>query len=193
MMFDKPTHSNSDVPLYFWKKIYAECVLGKHVNYFDMRRNQGIGHGSVQNRPGAWVNPGRPAHPAPLIPPPTPSIPILTFHQAVVTALGALRQVTQTLTEQATHVAASISDRSDHAGDSTDHAVPHFCQSCGSICVAPSPSDHGIVSYTKMMSMPDDIDFAEREVKLSFFSVLNACNLSNSKLNSKNQVIYSFY
>lgn len=52
-MFDKPTHSNSDVPLYFWKKIYIKCVLEKYVNYFYMRHNQEIGHSSEKNRPGA--------------------------------------------------------------------------------------------------------------------------------------------
>lgn len=98
MMFDKPPHSNSDVPLYFWKKIYVECVLGKHINYFDMRHDQGISYGSRQNRPMAWVNPGWPACPTPLIPPPTPSIPIPYFHQEVVSTLGALSQVMQTIT-----------------------------------------------------------------------------------------------
>ena len=90
-------------------------------------------------------------------------------------------------------MAASISECSDHVGDSTDHAMPHFCQSYGSICVSPSPSDHGIVSYMEMMSMPNDIDFAKREVKLSFFSMLNACNLSISKLNSKPQEIFFLF
>ena len=80
MMFDKPSHSNSEIPLYFWKKIYVECVLGKHVNYFDMRFNQGIGHGLRKIRPRVLVNPCQPAYPAPLIPHPTPSIPILPFH-----------------------------------------------------------------------------------------------------------------
>jgi len=99
MIFYKPPHSNSDFPLYFWKKIYAECVLGKHVNYFDMICNQGIGHGSRKNRLTAWINPGQSVCPTSLIPPPTPFFPTLAFHQVVVSMLGALIQVTQTLIE----------------------------------------------------------------------------------------------
>jgi len=63
MMFDKPPHSNYDILLYFWKAIYVECILEKHINYYDMRCNQGIGHGSRKNRPQEWVNPGFPTHP----------------------------------------------------------------------------------------------------------------------------------
>lgn len=99
MMFDKPLYSNSYVPWYFWKKIYVECVLGKHVNYFDMRCNQGIGHGLGKNRMGVLINLGLLVQIVPLIPPPTPSILALTFHQSVVLTSGALSQVTQTLTK----------------------------------------------------------------------------------------------
>ena len=36
MVFDIPTHNNKEVSLYFLWKLYAEFVMGKHVNYFDM-------------------------------------------------------------------------------------------------------------------------------------------------------------
>ena len=36
MVFDISTHNNMEVPLYFLRKLYAEFVMGKHVNYFDM-------------------------------------------------------------------------------------------------------------------------------------------------------------
>ena len=64
--------------------------LEKHVNYLDIIRNQGIGNGSGQNRPRAWVNQDQPTSTIPLIPPPTPFVLAHTFHQAVILALGAL-------------------------------------------------------------------------------------------------------
>ena len=36
MVFDMPPHNNREIPLYFLRKMYAEFVLGKHVNYFDI-------------------------------------------------------------------------------------------------------------------------------------------------------------
>ena len=77
--------------------------------------------------------------------------------------MGALIQVMQTIIEQATHVVASVSDPSHNARVSRYHLVPHFCYSCGSICVGPPLADHGI-SYTEMMSISNDIDVIGREV-----------------------------
>jgi hypothetical protein len=34
------------VPLYFLRKLLAEFILGRHVNYFDMGDFQGVGQGS---------------------------------------------------------------------------------------------------------------------------------------------------
>ena len=34
VVFDMPPHNNREIPLYFLRKMYAEFVLGKHVNYF---------------------------------------------------------------------------------------------------------------------------------------------------------------
>ena len=43
MVFDEDPHGNTNMPLYFLKKIYVEFILGKHVNYFDILEFQGIG------------------------------------------------------------------------------------------------------------------------------------------------------
>lgn len=51
MVFDKPANNNLDIPFYFIKKLYAEFVLYKHVNYFDIQPFQGVGLGMPQNRP----------------------------------------------------------------------------------------------------------------------------------------------
>ena len=53
MVFDKPPNNNLDVPFYFIKKLYAEFLLGHHVNYFDIKPFQGIGRGMPQDRLGA--------------------------------------------------------------------------------------------------------------------------------------------
>ena len=36
MVFDEDPYGNKDIPLYFLRKLYAEFILGKHVNYFDI-------------------------------------------------------------------------------------------------------------------------------------------------------------
>jgi hypothetical protein len=47
MVFDKPPYNNRDVPLYFLHKLWAEFILGLHVNYFDIGVFQGGGVGSA--------------------------------------------------------------------------------------------------------------------------------------------------
>ena len=42
MVFDMPPHNNREIPLYFLQNMYAELVLGKQVNYFDILQFQGI-------------------------------------------------------------------------------------------------------------------------------------------------------
>ena len=51
MIFDIPVHNNREVLLYFLQKLYAEFLMGKHVNYFNMLGFQGVGRGMPQNRP----------------------------------------------------------------------------------------------------------------------------------------------
>ena len=53
MVFNIPPHKNGEVPLYFFRKLYAEFVMGKHVNYFDMLGFQGVGRGMPQHWPNA--------------------------------------------------------------------------------------------------------------------------------------------
>ena len=57
MVFDEDPHGNRDIPLYFLGKLYAEFILGKHVNYFDILEFQGVGHGLPQDRQGARIDP----------------------------------------------------------------------------------------------------------------------------------------
>ena len=49
MVFDKPPCNNVEVPQYFLRKLWAEFVLGFHVNYFDITEFQGISFGSAQD------------------------------------------------------------------------------------------------------------------------------------------------
>ena len=65
MVFDIPPHNNREVPMYFLRKLYAEFVMGKHVNYFDMLGFQGVGRGMPQHRPHARHRDANPQIPAP--------------------------------------------------------------------------------------------------------------------------------
>jgi hypothetical protein len=49
MVFDKPPCNNMEVPLYFLRKLWAEFILGHHVNYFDIGDFQGVGQGYVHD------------------------------------------------------------------------------------------------------------------------------------------------
>ena len=57
MVFEKAPNNNMEVPLYFLRKLWAEFVLGLHVNYFDIIEFQGDGLGSAQDRERARRNP----------------------------------------------------------------------------------------------------------------------------------------
>ena len=57
MVFDKPPCNNVEVPQYFLRKLWAEFVLGFHVNYFNIMEFHGIGFGSAQDRPHTHRNP----------------------------------------------------------------------------------------------------------------------------------------
>ena len=56
MVFDEDPHGNRDIPCYFLRKLYAEFILGKHVNYFDILEFEGVGHGMPQDREGARID-----------------------------------------------------------------------------------------------------------------------------------------
>ena len=59
MVFDEDPHGNRDIPFYFLRKLYAEFILGKHVNYFDILGFKGVGHVMPQDREGARTDPNR--------------------------------------------------------------------------------------------------------------------------------------
>jgi hypothetical protein len=63
MVFDKPPCNNREVPLYFLQKLWAEFILGQHVNYFDISDFQGVGRGSTQDREHARCDPMLGPHP----------------------------------------------------------------------------------------------------------------------------------
>ena len=73
MVFDEDPHGNKDMPLYFLRKLYAEFILWKHVNYFDILEFHGIGWGMPQNRENARAN-----HNC-VIPPPHPRTPLSLY------------------------------------------------------------------------------------------------------------------
>ena len=71
MFFDIPPHSNLEVPFYFFKKLYAEFVLGLKVNYWSMKPNMGVGGGGPQDRPySQWKKVGTFVPPTNVSPPP---------------------------------------------------------------------------------------------------------------------------
>ena len=57
MVFDEDPQGNRDIPFYFLRKLYAEFILGKHVNYFDILEFQGVVHGMPQDRERDRTNP----------------------------------------------------------------------------------------------------------------------------------------
>lgn len=77
IVFDEEPHGNRDMPLYFLWKLYAEFILGKHVNYFDILEFQGIGQGMHHNREHSRADPNRVHPPNRPRNPPTPPIYIL--------------------------------------------------------------------------------------------------------------------
>ena len=57
MVFDEDPHGNREIPFYFLRKLYAEFILGKHVNYLYILGFEGVGHGIPQDREGARMDP----------------------------------------------------------------------------------------------------------------------------------------
>ena len=43
MVFNKPPCNNVKVPEYFLTKLWADLVLGFHVNYFDITKFEDVG------------------------------------------------------------------------------------------------------------------------------------------------------
>ena len=59
MVFNEDPHGNRDIPFYFMRKLYEECIFRKYVNYFDILEFQGVGHGMPQDREGARTDPNQ--------------------------------------------------------------------------------------------------------------------------------------
>lgn len=59
----KPPYNNKEVQLYFLRKLWTKFVLGQDVNYFDIGKFLGVGHGSAQDQPNARHDPFRGACP----------------------------------------------------------------------------------------------------------------------------------
>ena len=57
MVFDKTPNNNMEVPLYFLRKLWAESVLGLHVNYFDINEFHRASVRSSQDRDRARCKP----------------------------------------------------------------------------------------------------------------------------------------
>ena len=57
MVFYEYPHGNRDIPFYFLRKLYAEFILGKDVNYFYILDFHGVGHEIPQDRKGARTDP----------------------------------------------------------------------------------------------------------------------------------------
>ena len=117
MVFDEDPHGNKDMPFYFLRKLYAEFILGKHVNYFDILGFQGVSHGMPQDREGARID----------------------THEA-------LFDLENTLLQHGTSVQGNVDQGvgTSKAGPSTDHTrdvehserhvTPHPYTLCGGIC-----------------------------------------------------------
>ena len=62
MVFDKDPHGNRERPLYFLQNLYAQFILHKHVNYFDILDLQGGWWKYSQYRKDVRVDPNRVCH-----------------------------------------------------------------------------------------------------------------------------------
>lgn len=58
-IFDVHPCNNREVPQYFLRKLWAEFLMGEHVNYFDIAKSLSHGLGSSQVHPATRRNPLR--------------------------------------------------------------------------------------------------------------------------------------
>ena len=113
MVFDIPPHNNREVSLYFLWRLYAEFMMGKHVNYFDTLGFQGIGREIPQNWPNA-----RHKDPNQLIPPPHLQLPMLDIppaHDMVTQTQEAFLTLAEMVSRHSTTI--------NHAGPSSSSGV----------------------------------------------------------------------
>ena len=161
LVFDEDPHGNRDIPFYFLRKLYAEFILGKHVNYFDLLGNQGVGHGMPQDREGSRIDPNHVPHP-----PRTPKPPRLypPVGPVIENTQEALFVMADTLLQHGTDVQGNADQGAgtSTAGQSTDHrgdaeyserrVTPHLCTSYGGICYGPAFDfrDDGLLRFVSI-------------------------------------------
>jgi len=167
MVFDEDPHGNRDIPFYFLRKLYAEFILGRHVNYFDILGFQGVGQGMPQDRQGARTDPNRVPRP-----PRTPKPPRIfpPAGQVIDDTQDALFHLADTLLRHGTTVEGNVGqgvgtseagpshpeDSQTRAADQTrgknrtgstegsqSRVIPHPCTACGSICYGPASDFRG--------------------------------------------------
>ena len=120
MVFDEDPHGNRDIPFYFLRKLYAEFILGKHVNYFDILGFQGVGHGMPQDREGARTDPNHVP-----CPPCTPKLPWIypLAGPLIEDTQEALFDMADTLLQHGNDVQGNVDQEAGTSkeGPSTDH------------------------------------------------------------------------
>ncbi|XP_059073863.1 uncharacterized protein LOC131874482 [Cryptomeria japonica] len=167
MVFDKPPNNNLDVPFYFIKKVCAEFVLGKHVNYFDIQPFQGVGLGMPQNRPGAVRVVQGPYVPPPPVDPPPPVQHPYIICEATSWTISAIHSLSSFLVSwvgsiaQPTFDGSGASNGADTSSSAPHICVPHSCVMCGHVCLGPvgqpvdPPTDNANYEVHEMHDAPD--------------------------------------
>ena len=133
--------------------MYAEFILGKHVNYFDILDFQGVGHGMAQDRKGARTDPNCvPCPPHTLKPRRVyPSVHLViddtqealfdladTLLQHGTVVQGNVGQGVGTYEADPSHTKDPSTDRTRDIEHSERHIIPHPCTTCGGIYYGPT-------------------------------------------------------
>lgn len=152
MVFDVPPHNNRELPLYFLRKLYAEFMLGKHVNYFDILEFQGVGLGMPQNRPNVRHGDANCPAPPPRRQLPKPDVPLahhliphtqeafLSLAKAIVrhsTIIERMDQEGKSLSGGVQPSSSGGARSSSSEGRPTHHETSieaHECSVCGCAC-----------------------------------------------------------
>ena len=162
MDFDIPPHNNREVSLYFLQKIYAEFVMGKHVNYFDMLGFQGAVQGMPQTRPNARNRDANIQIPPPRAQLPRSNIPpthdmVTQTHEASLMLSEMISWHTTTIDQTRTSSTGGVqppassgigpSIGGDRLTSHVPQSDPHVCTMCGQSYYGRGPT-HG----TSMMT-----------------------------------------
>ena len=153
MVFDEEPHGNRDIPFYFLRKLYAEFILEKHVNYFDILGFKGVSHGMPQDREGSRMDPNHVPHPPRTPKPPQlypPAGPVIedthealfdladTLLQHGTDVQGNVGQGVGTSEADPSHSKDPSTDRTRDIERSKHRVTPHPCTRCGGICYGPA-------------------------------------------------------